>query len=554
MRILQRYTSALSARYTSVGLWPNRTFCDLLRQHAVERPHRIALVDGARRLTFGELHDAVTRVACGLATLGLDEEILAVQLPNSIELCLAILATQRVGAAYNALNPLFRRQELETILAVTRPRGIVIPTRWQGFDYPALVRALRPALPELAHVLTVGPDTPEDARDFASLGQEAPRIELDARFPPDPDRVWMLGVTSGTTGTPKIYMHTVNSQLGEALAFNRELGITADDIFLAIAPLTHRGAVMVGFFMALAAGATLVLLDRYEPSRALDLIARERCTCLFAIPTQAWDLLREDARQSRDARSLRLILMSGAPIPADLVAALAERWPSCLPLSGYGLSETGFACYTRPGDPPERLFTCGRPAPGMEICALDEQGRVLPPGVVGELGIRGCQVCAGYFANQEATRAALTKDGWFLSGDLGRVDAEGYVHYVGRRKHVIVRGGYKVYAEELEFLLRQCPGVSDVILVPIPDERLGERTCACLVAAGAAPTLADLCAFLERRGVAKYTWPEYLMLLESLPRNAVGKIDRLAVRDLARQAWQAGRLERAPAVHAAPRA
>jgi non-ribosomal peptide synthetase component E (peptide arylation enzyme) len=186
----------------------------------------------------------------------------------------------------------------------------------------------------------------------------------------------------------------------------------------------------------------------------------------------------------------------------------------------------------------------------MEVRALDEQGGVLPPGEVGELGIRGHQVCAGYFANQEATRAAITRDGWFLSGDLGRVDGDGYVSYVGRRKHVIVRGGYKIYAEELEFLLRQCSGVSDVILVAIPDERLGERTCACLVPAGTAPTLAELCAYLERRGVAKYTWPEYLVALDDLPRNAVGKVDRLAVRGLALRAWEAEQVRRATTARA----
>lgn len=544
MRILQGYTRALCERYTRAGYWPGCTFTDVLERHATERPDAIALVDGERRLTYRELHHLVERVARGLASLGIDrEEVLAVQLPNSIELCLAILATQRVGAAYNALNPLFRRQELETVLRVTQPRGIVIPVRWQGFDYEALVRELRPRLTGLEHVFTVGPGTPADGQDFDSLGRDAPPLDLDARYGRDPDRVWMLGVTSGTTGTPKIYMHTINSQLGEALALNGELGIRADDVFLAMAPLTHRGAVMVGLFMAIAAGATLVVLDRYDPAQALGLLARERCTCAFAIPTQAWDLLREHERRPQDVQALRLIVMSGAPIPPDLVRALAERWPGCVPLSGYGLSETGFATYTRPSDPPERLTTCGRAAPGMEVRALDEHGRVLSPGEVGELGIRGPQVCAGYFANQEATRAAITKDGWFLSGDLGRVDDQGYVSYVGRKKHVIVRGGYKIYAEEMEFLLRQCSGVRDAVLVPVPDERLGERSCLCVVPAEQEPTLGDVCAFLEGRGVAKYTWPEYLLICDEFPRNAVGKVDRLALRALALGAWQAGRLQ-----------
>lgn len=533
MRILTGYSAADIDRHRAAGHWTDETFGAMLAHHCASRSSAVALTDGHRQLTWAELEREVDRVARAFAGLGVStEDRVSVQLPNCIELVVAILATWRVGAIYQPLNPMYRTVELTSVMGLVRPRVVVTTDSRVGFDHPSLIDQVLGDLDQPAAKVVVG--SAEGWMSYADLdGEGAPRTE------PDSLRVALLGTTSGTTGDPKVYMHVQATQVFEARCLVDGLQITADDVMLAAAPLTHRGALMVGLFTSLVAGSTLVLGDARDTGGISALIEGQRVSMFMGIPTIVSDLLALHERPQLsvpDHSSLRCVVVSGAPVTADLLERFVHRWPQAIAATGYGLSETGWCTFLRVGDPVEKIATSGRLAPETEIQIRDEAGRVLPEGQTGEVYIRGPMTCAGYFDNQRATEAAIDEDGWFKSGDLAVMDTDGYIQPVGRSKHMIIRGGLNIYAEEIERLIEEHHDVDGAVVVAIPDERLGERACACLVVRpGSTFGLAEMQRFCEERGLARYTWPERVELLDELPRNPIGKIDRLAVGHLVEQ-------------------
>jgi non-ribosomal peptide synthetase component E (peptide arylation enzyme) len=539
MRHLTRYGRAEYQEYYARGYWREETFPQALREAVREHSEKNAVVHGERRLSHAELFDQVRYLAAGLEGQGVGaEDVVSVQLPNSIELVVTFLALCELGAVYNPLNPGYRRHEVESIVSAVAPAAIVCPQEFRGFDYPHLIDQVVTDSGSDAALVVVGAVPDERWHSFDGLltvGRA--RIESGWQGPAawDADGICLLGTTSGTTGVPKLYMHPTNTQLQEARTLNRELGFSADDVFLAVAPLTHRGSLMYGLFTALAAGATLVLAEEFVPTYVLDLFEREGVTAFMAIPTMALDLLGEFEQRQRDVGHLRRAMLSGAPVTDGLIERFTRAWPHCVPVSGYGLSETGYSTYLRPGDPREKLKTSGRPAPGMEIRIRKEDGSEAGPEEVGEILIRGWMVCGGYYGNQRATMETIDADGWFATGDLGFLDAQGYMHPVGRVKHMIIRGGMNIYAEEIEFLLLQHPAIVSAVVVGIQDARLGERACACIVPRpGAALDLEEGRRFFERLGVAKYKWPEFVEVFQAFPLNPVGKLDRRGIAEAVR--------------------
>ncbi len=537
MPILKTYTKAHYDKYYASGAWKEETFTSCLAEAVKKHPKKIALVQGDRRVSYAELDELVRRFAAALYEMGIrPEEIVSVQLPNSIELAVVILALVRIGAVYNPLNPGYRKHEVDQIVGLLRPRAVICPREYKGFAYTELHDQVAYQVDSVEFRICVGePPTPQWVSFEQVLAAGAKALDQH-KFPPeipDPDNVLLLGTTSGTTGNPKIYIHTAQTQLQEAKGVNRLLGVAGDAVFLAMAPMTHRGALMFGFFTSIATGATLVLADAYDPVKVLGLFEKEKITHFMAIPTQVIDLLALYEKERRDVSSLRLAVMSGAPVGEALVERFAKAWPHCVPVTGYGMSEVGYCTLTRPEDPKEKLYTSGKPALGMEIEIRDEEGRPLPVGKTGEIHIRGPLVCAGYYANQKATDEAIDRNGWLASGDLGFLDGEGYLHPVGRLKHVIIRGGLKIRAEEIEFILSQHPAVAAAVVISVPDERLGEKVCACVMTRGGDLSLEQIKEFFEEKGVAKFQWPELIKVFEDFPRNPVGKIDRHAIKEAA---------------------
>jgi acyl-CoA synthetase (AMP-forming)/AMP-acid ligase II len=542
MRFMTSYGRAEFRDYYAKGYWRTETFPETLRANVKAAPDKVAVVQGGRRLSWAQLFTQVRRAAAGLDSLGVGPgSVVSLQLPNSIELVVAVLAVWELGAVYNPLNPGYRRHEVAAIAGAAKPAALICPREIAGFDYPTMIEeALGEVLSEAVGgtaLIAVGAAPRSGWSSFEELLTLGERRLAEGWQGPlawDADAVFLIGATSGTTGAPKLYMHSCNSQLQEARMLNRELGFSGDDVFLAVAPLTHRGAMMYGLFTALAAGATLVLADAFVPAEVLQLFESEGVTAFMAIPTLALDLLAEFERRPRDIRSLRRAMLSGAPVSDALIERFTKAWPDCVPVSGYGLSETGYCTFLRPGDPRDKLATSGRLAPGIELRLRKQDGGEATVGEVGEILLRGWMICAGYFDNQQATAVAIDDQGWFATGDLGVLDADGYLQPVGRLKHMIIRGGLNIFAEELEHLLLQHRAIAGAVVIGVPDERLGERACACLVSnPGESFSIADARHFLHELGLAKYKWPELIVPFDTFPLNPVGKLDRRAIAETA---------------------
>jgi cyclohexanecarboxylate-CoA ligase len=506
MPLKHSYSAETIERFYSSGHWSQGSLWQCAISHPAER---LAVVDGNSHFTWGELTAMAEQTATALAQQGVGRgNVVGVQLPNSMHLVVMVMAVLRLGAVYHPLNPSYRQHDLARIFELSQPKVYVFPLRFRDFDYPQLAAGLKGSFAPIAVDLDGAPALPFGTGALPSVQT------LQA------DDVFLIGATSGSTGAPKLYVHTQNTQKNEALVLNRELGLGPDDRFLATAPLTHRGALMFGLLTCLVAGAAIVLLREYRATDVLREIEAHDITAFMAIPAQVSDLLDLIEQQPGAGSSLHVLMVSGAPVQPALVRRLKAALSDCTPVTGYGTSETGYSFFTRPADSLERLQTCGRLMPGMEV-RIDH----------GEVLLRGAFVFSGYQADETATREALDDEGWFHTGDIGQIDDNGYLVVTGRQKNVIIRAGLKIQAEEMEYLLNLHPQVRQCALVPVPDERLGERAVLFVVPhTGAAPTLDDLRGFLNGKGVAKFKWPEGLKLVPVLPVNAIGKLDRLQLR------------------------
>lgn len=522
MPILQRYGRRDYEEFYAAGHWTSDTLLDAIDSHARRDPAKLAVVDGDRRVDRGELTRLVEAATMRLHDEGVRrEDIVAVQLPNSLHLVVLCLALLRLGAVYHPINASYRQADVLKIVRASRPAFFIHTRRFKSYLYESLLDGLeREAGLSLRRILV---DTDSPAEEAFPSADGSPDLPA-----PDPDALFLLGATSGSTGEPKLFMHTQNTQFNESRTLNRVMGIGEDDPFLVFAPITHRGALMWGFVQALGAGAPMILQREYHPEAIVEVIERERVATFFAIPNQLVDFLDACLRTGRTAQMLKVVMLAGAPVQPELVARVRQQWPNCTPVTGYGTSETGYATVTLPSDPLHVLQTSGRAIAGMEI-AVDRSG--VTDGHSGEFVFRGAYVCAGYYDNQAATGTSFDRDGWFHTGDLGYLDENGNVRVTGRIKNVIIRSGLKIQAEEVEEVLLRHPGIAHAVVVGLPDAQVGERAVACLIPRDAqALSLADVTAFLDREGVGKFKWPEIIRVVDALPLNANGKFDRIALR------------------------
>jgi cyclohexanecarboxylate-CoA ligase len=519
--------------------WPNRTLLDYFDDAVAAHPDRVAVVGhvaaGAARhaLTYAELADRVDRIAAGLLDLGVRRGlVVSIQLPNWWQLAALHLACLRVGAVTNALLSIFRRRELEFMLGLAESVVFVTPEAFNGFDHAALAAELRPTLPALAHVVTVRPDGGGAFEDVL-LGRspsDADRAEF-ARRRPSPDDVTQLAYTSGTTGEPKGVLVTSNTALCNVRDFADRLGLTAADTVLMASPLAHQTGFLYGLMMPVLRGMTFVLQDAWRPERATEIIRSEGVAFAMASTPFLTDLTAQ-AEATPDAfASFRLFLCAGAPVPRDLVRRATKAMDARIS-SGWGMSEMGAVTVTGPDDPDERVFeTDGSPLPGVELRILGLDGSVAGPDEEGRLQVRADSLFGGYLKRPDLR--GLDAEGWFDTGDLARVDADGYLRITGRSKDIIIRGGENIPVVEIENLVYGHPDVAEVALVAMPDPRLGERACAFVVPrAGTAPTLDEITAHLVAQGTATQYLPERLELVDALPRTLTGKIQKFKLRDL----------------------
>jgi cyclohexanecarboxylate-CoA ligase len=523
-----------------LATWRERLLIDYLDEAAEKNPDGIAVIDyeygtdAQRQLTFRDLRRRVDQIAWSLIGLGIDRgDTVSVQLPNWWHFIAVHLACLRIGAVTNPLMPIFRERELTFMLGLAESKVVIVPATFRDTDHAQMLERIRPQLPALRHVVVVGA---ADAKSFdrmllgADLPAEAPAIFRSRR--PTPDDVVQLLYTSGTTGEPKGVMHTSRTLLRNMLPSIDQLQLGQADPILCATPLAHQLGFILGVIVPIVVGLPVVLQDVWNAKVALQRIRDHGVTFAMGATPFLADLV-DLASSEGGAGSLKTFLSAGAPIPRQLVKRAGED-AGFKVLSAYGMTENLLVSATRLDDPEQKVYeTDGTPTAGIELRVLDHNGEPLPPGEAGRLLTRGTSLFVGYLKRPELYN--LDQEGWFDTGDLARLDADGYVTITGRWKDVIIRGGENIPVVEIENVLYRHAAVRQIAIVAMPDERLGERPCAFAVLREQATlNLADMQQFLKQSGVARSYWPERLELVESLPMTASGKIQKFVLRDMAK--------------------
>jgi 2,3-dihydroxybenzoate-AMP ligase len=520
------WPEALAERYRREGYWRGERLGDLLRLWSALDPDRNALVAPEGRFTYGQVDERASRLAAGLRDLGVASgDRMVVALPNGARFVSLSIALFRLGAIPVYALPSHRRSELEQFCRVTDATALVVADTVRGYDFRDAAREIVAAIPSVRHVIVAG-----DPGPFIALDQvEGEPVELPS---PDPQEVAFFLLSGGTTGTPKLIPRTHDDYAYQLRCSADAVGAHAHTIYLAALPIAHNAALgCPGVLGTLRCGGRVVIAGSPAPTDLQTLIESERPTLTTLMPTllQLW--IEASDGSPLDLSGL-IVEVGGAKLDPDL-AREAHRRLGCTITHWFGMAE-GVLCATRPEDPIElAASTQGRPlCPADELLIVDELGRPVPSGEEGELLARGPMTLRGYFREPEYNRSHFTPDGFLRTGDLVRLTHEGNLQVTGRIKDVINRGGEKIAPGEVEEHLRTHPAVRDVAVVPVPDPRLGERSCAVVVAAAAEPSLAELRAHLLARDVAEYKLPDRLELIDRLPLTKVGKVDKRRLREV----------------------
>jgi len=516
------------ARYRARGWWKDQTFAQILERRARETPDREALSDARRRITYGQLWNEVRRFAEFLRRQGVRPgDVVTLQLPNRIEFPVVFYSLELIGAVANKISADFRAMEVEYILRFSKSRAYVCASRFKGFDYLDMIRGLRPKLPDLSLVVCVDEVDADDVVSFGKVVHDTPVIAEADRAPMLPLDVMRMCFTSGTTGNPKGVLHCFNTTLTTCETFNRELAVTEREVMLDYLPVGLNWGYMT-LVQAAMVGARVVLMERFSAEDALELIAKERVTYIPTAPASIVAMLNAPSLAQRDLSSLRLVITGGASAAVETIRAFQGAVPHARLVELYGMLETGYHSFTRLTDDPLKVNgTVGHCVEEMGLRIIDDDGRDVPFGEVGEIAAVGPSIHLGYLDNPSANRDAFTADGWFRTGDLGQfADAEGNVRIAGRKKEIINRGGKKYFPREIEELLYEHPKIVQVAIVGAPDPRLGEKNCLCaIVKPGARLTLEEVVTFIKGR-VADYKLPEALVVMSDFPMTPTGKIRR----------------------------
>ncbi len=526
------------------GYWHDRTINDDLDACVAEYADKRALTavrldsGEVRRFTYRELANLVDRIAIGLTRLGVvRNDVVAMQLPNCWQFSALYLACSRIGAVLNPLMTIFRERELSFMLKHGEAKVLVVPKQFRNFDHEAMARSLQPHLPSLKRVIVVdggGPDDFDTLLTTSAGEKEADARAILTRNRPGPDDITQLIYTSGTTGEPKGVMHSANTLMANIIPYAERIRLGKDDIVLMASPMAHQTGFMYGLMMPVMLRASVVLQDVWDPARAADLIRKEGATFTMASTPFLTDLTRVVSETSQGVPSLRTFLCAGAPIPGPLVERARQTLGAKI-VSAWGMTENGAVTLIKPDDDDILAFTTdGCALPGAEVKVIDADGKTLPSGEIGKLVVRSCSNFGGYLKRPQWN--GTDADGWFDTGDLARMDANGYIRISGRSKDVIIRGGENIPVVEVEALLYRHPDVAQVAIVAYPDERLGERACAIIVPkAGQRIDFATMSEFLKSQKLAVQYIPERLIVREELPTTPSGKIQKFRLREMLRE-------------------
>ncbi|EFC2918757.1 medium-chain fatty-acid--CoA ligase [Escherichia coli] len=541
MKVTLTFNEQRRAAYRQQGLWGDASLADYWQQTARAMPDKIAVVDNhGASYTYSALDHAASCLANWMLAKGIESgDRIAFQLPGWCEFTVIYLACLKIGAVSVPLLPSWREAELVWVLNKCQAKMFFAPTLFKQTRPVDLILPLQNQLPQLQQI--VGVDKLAPATSSLSLSQIiADNTSLTTAITTHGDELAAVLFTSGTEGLPKGVMLTHNNILASERAYCVRLNLTWQDVFMMPAPLGHATGFLHGVTAPFLIGARSVLLDIFTPDACLALLEQQRCTCMLGATPFVYDLLNVLEKQPADLSALRFFLCGGTTIPKKVARECHQLGIKLL--SVYGSTESSPHAVVNLDDPLSRfMHTDGYAAAGVEIKVVDDARKTLPPGCEGEEASRGPNVFMGYFDEPELTARALDEEGWYYSGDLCRMDEAGYIKITGRKKDIIVRGGENISSREVEDILLQHPKIHDACVVAMPDERLGERSCAYVVlkAPHHSLSLEEVVAFFSRKRVAKYKYPEHIVVIEKLPRTASGKIQKFLLRkDIMRRLTQ----------------
>ena len=541
MKVTLTFNEQRRAAYRQQGLWGDASLADYWQQTARAMPDKIAVVDNhGASYTYSALDHAASCLANWMLAKGIESgDRIAFQLPGWCEFTVIYLACLKIGAVSVPLLPSWREAELVWVLNKCQAKMFFAPTLFKQTRPVDLILPLQNQLPQLQQI--VGVDKLAPATSALSLSQIiADNTPLTTAITVHGDELAAVLFTSGTEGLPKGVMLTHNNILASERAYCARLNLTWQDVFMMPAPLGHATGFLHGVTAPFLIGARSVLLDIFTPDACLALLEQQRCTCMLGATPFVYDLLNVLEKQPADLSALRFFLCGGTTIPKKVARECQQRGIKLL--SVYGSTESSPHAVVNLDDPLSRfMHTDGYAAAGVEIKVVNDARKTLPPGCEGEEASRGPNVFMGYFDEPELTARALDEEGWYYSGDLCRMDEAGYIKITGRKKDIIVRGGENISSREVEDILLQHPKIHDACVVAMPDERLGERSCAYVVlkAPHHSLSLEEVVAFFSRKRVAKYKYPEHIVVIEKLPRTASGKIQKFLLRkDIMRRLTQ----------------
>jgi len=531
-----------------------RTLSAVLRDTAQRHPERLAIDDPSGvRLIYRELDEQVDGLARGLIALGVSkDDKVGLWMPNRPEWVAAYFATARIGAVVVPMNTRYKPHEVRYILENSEATTLIAVASFAGIDYLAMIRAFRERLPRLKHVIIVG--TPgEGMHSYSAIADRGAHLLGDdvlaerERTCQATDNAFIL-YTSGTTGNPKGAMLSHHNIAKNAEQVTAVLHTSDQDVFLLAVPFFHCFGCVMGITGAITWGASIVPMPVFKPAEALELVEKHHISVLYGVPTM-FVLELEEFRKGKpdasryDVSSLRTGIMAGAPCPIEVMRGTMNEL-GCNVSIAYGLTEASpVITMTRFDDSIERrVETVGRALPEIEVKICDDERRPLPPGRTGELACRGYNVMMGYYKMPEVTAETVDREGWLYSGDLATIDESGYVRIVGRKKDMLITGGFNVYPAEIEEYLFTHPKVQNVSVIGVPDAVMGEVAAAYIVPRDGATLepqeIVDFCA----GEIANFKVPRYIVLLDALPMTQSGKVQKFRLREIAQEAFDHGEM------------
>jgi len=533
-----RYTAEEIARHHEQGLWAEDTLFGLVERQAATRPDKVFGTDATTSLSYADLRDQALALAVGLRRRGLGPgDRVAAQIPSWTEFFVIATAVARIGAILVPIMPIYRRDEVGFIVETAEVKAAFTASTYRGFDHGGMFVDLAATSPVLETVIVLRPegDLPAGAVRYDEVLVELPADEAAAEIGPGvgADDPFVVVFSSGTTSRPKGCLHTFNTMACGARLLGRGWAYTEDDVQFGPSPVTHTTGLVTSFLLPLVHGAATHLMEQWEPREGLERIAKFGCTACVSATTFLQMLLDVYDPDVHDASSMRFWTAAGAPIPGSFVEAARAAIPNMAVLSLYGRTENITTTMCTIDDDPARSTTSdGKALPLQEVAIVDEAGNELPHGEEGDIAYRGAMNCLEYIGQPEETAENYTAAGFHRSGDLGRMDEDGYVRVTGRLKDIVIRGGMNISVRQVEDALTAHPGVGSVALVGMPDPQLGERVCCFLVPREGQPelTLEEMREYLLGLGMAIQKVPERLEVVTSLPTTATGKIQKHLLR------------------------